>query len=101
MLADYRAKGGRIQHSEATDPFYISGASAPVGGQNRPGDGTVRAPVKNDSEEEKPNKPSDWAPKVRYVKTIILFLKYFFSAFITFELDAILRISSLTFSLLY
>lgn len=79
MLADYRAKGGRIQHSEATDPFYISAASAPVGGQNRPGDGTVRAPVKTDSEEEKPNKPSDWAPKVRYVKTIILFfLNIFF-----------------------
>ncbi|XP_029688466.1 1-phosphatidylinositol 3-phosphate 5-kinase isoform X7 [Takifugu rubripes] len=64
MVADYRAKGGRIQHSEATDPFCISSSSAPVSGQNRPGDGSVRAPVKTDSEEEKPTKPSDWTPKL-------------------------------------
>lgn len=71
MLADYRAKGGRIQHSEAPDPFCISSSSAPVSGQNRAGDGSVRAPVKTDSEEEKPTKPSDWTPKVRTVKNII------------------------------
>ncbi|CAN9498578.1 unnamed protein product [Ophioblennius macclurei] len=49
MLADFRAQGGRIQHREAPDPF--SG---------------TRAPVKADSEEEKPSKLSDmsWTPKL-------------------------------------
>lgn len=71
MLADYRAKGGRIQHSEAPDPFCVSSTSASVSGQNRSADGTVRAPVKTDSEEEKPTKQNDWAPKVRNTKNII------------------------------
>lgn len=79
MLADYRAKGGRIQHSEATDPFCVSSSSAPVSGQNRPADSTVRAPVKTDSEEEKPNKQNDWTPKVRSIafafRIFIHFLK--------------------------
>ncbi|CAG02599.1 unnamed protein product, partial [Tetraodon nigroviridis] len=64
MLADYRAKGGRIQHSEATDPFCVSSSSAPASGQNRAADGAAKAPVKTDSEEEKPNKQNDWTPKL-------------------------------------
>lgn len=71
MLADYRAKGGRIQHSEATDPFCVSSSSAPASGQNRAADGAAKAPVKTDSEEEKPNKQNDWTPKVRNMKTMI------------------------------
>lgn len=79
MLADYRAKGGRIQHSEATDPFCVSSSSAPVSGQNRPADGTVRAPVKTESEEEKPNKQNDWTPKVRNINTIIFHLEFLYT----------------------
>lgn len=66
MLADYRAKGGRIQQKEATDPFTNTSAVAPVSGQSRAGDAAVKPPVKTDSEEEKPNKQNDmsWAPKL-------------------------------------
>ncbi|XP_054870967.1 1-phosphatidylinositol 3-phosphate 5-kinase isoform X5 [Amphiprion ocellaris] len=58
MLADYRAKGGRIQQRGSSDPFSA--------GQNRAVDGPVKGPVKADSEEEKPSKQSDvsWAPKL-------------------------------------
>lgn len=70
MLADYRAKGARIRHSEDTDPFCVGCSSAPLSGQNRPADGAVKAPVKTDSEEEKPNKQNDWAPKVRDIEAI-------------------------------
>ncbi|KAM9346936.1 1-phosphatidylinositol 3-phosphate 5-kinase [Symphorus nematophorus] len=65
MLADYRAKGGRIRQREATtDPFSTAGAAAPVSG--RVVDTTVKPPVKTDSEEEKPSKQNDmsWAPKL-------------------------------------
>ncbi|XP_070693836.1 1-phosphatidylinositol 3-phosphate 5-kinase [Pempheris klunzingeri] len=61
MLADYRAKGGRIQQRAASDPF-----SSVVSGQGRVGDATVKPPLKTDSEEEKPSKQNDmsWAPKL-------------------------------------
>lgn len=73
MLADYRAKGGRIRQREATDPFNAASSAAPVSGQSRAGDTTVKLPVKSDSEEEKPSKPNEmsWAPKVSSVDTII------------------------------
>ncbi|XP_069388641.1 1-phosphatidylinositol 3-phosphate 5-kinase isoform X5 [Paralichthys olivaceus] len=66
MLADYRAKGGRIRQREAPDPFSSVAAAAPVGGQSRAGEAPVKAPVKADSEEEKPSKQNDmsWAPKL-------------------------------------
>lgn len=71
MLADYRAKGGRIRQREATDPFTTTNTAAAVSGQGRAGDATVKAPVKTDSEEEKPSKQNDmsWAPKVSSVET--------------------------------
>lgn len=61
MLADYRAKGGRIRQKEGGDPF-----SAAANGQSRATDAPVKQPVKADSEEEKPSKQSDmsWTPKV-------------------------------------
>ncbi|XP_036965806.1 1-phosphatidylinositol 3-phosphate 5-kinase isoform X1 [Acanthopagrus latus] len=66
MLADYRAKGGRIRQREATDPFNTASPAAPVSGQSRAGDAAVKPPVKSDSEEEKPSKPNEmsWAPKL-------------------------------------
>ncbi|XP_030285069.1 1-phosphatidylinositol 3-phosphate 5-kinase isoform X5 [Sparus aurata] len=66
MLADYRAKGGRIRQREATDPFNAASSAAPVSGQSRAGETTVKLPVKSDSEEEKPSKPNEmsWAPKL-------------------------------------
>ncbi|XP_051259692.1 1-phosphatidylinositol 3-phosphate 5-kinase isoform X3 [Dicentrarchus labrax] len=66
MLADYRAKGGRIRQREATDPFTAANTAAPVSSQSRAGEATVKPPVKNDSEEEKPSKQTDmsWAPKL-------------------------------------
>lgn len=72
MLADYRAKGGRIQQKETGDPFSIANTAAPVS-QSKTGDTTVKLPVKTDSEEEKPNKQNDvsWAPKVSSVETSI------------------------------
>uniref|UniRef100_A0A4W6F3X5 1-phosphatidylinositol 3-phosphate 5-kinase n=1 Tax=Lates calcarifer TaxID=8187 RepID=A0A4W6F3X5_LATCA len=38
MLADYRAKGGRIRQRETTDPFSIASTAPPVGGQSRAGE---------------------------------------------------------------
>lgn len=66
MLADYRAKGGRIRQREAPDPFSTASAAAPVSGQGRAAEAPVKPPVKADSEEEKPSKQNDmsWAPKV-------------------------------------
>ncbi|KAI3355654.1 hypothetical protein L3Q82_004246 [Scortum barcoo] len=63
MLADYRAKGGRIRQKEANDPFT---APAPVSGQSRAGEAAAKPPPKSDSEEEKPGKQNDmsWAPKL-------------------------------------
>ncbi|XP_054470988.1 1-phosphatidylinositol 3-phosphate 5-kinase isoform X4 [Anoplopoma fimbria] len=63
MLADYRAKGGRIRQREAVDPFSTA---AHVSVQSRAVDAPVRQPVRADSEEEKPSKVSDmsWAPKL-------------------------------------
>lgn len=80
MLADYRAKGGRIRQRDtptavAADIFSSAPASASAStststtaafnGQGRAGEG--KGPVKADSEEEKPSKQNDmsWAPKVR------------------------------------
>ncbi|XP_068428368.1 1-phosphatidylinositol 3-phosphate 5-kinase isoform X2 [Clinocottus analis] len=67
MVADYRAKGGRIRQREpaaaptavAADPF---GGAAPSG---RAADAPVKPPSRADSEEEKPSKLTDmsWAPK--------------------------------------
>ncbi|XP_062288288.1 1-phosphatidylinositol 3-phosphate 5-kinase isoform X3 [Scomber scombrus] len=64
MLAEYRAKGGRIRQREAADPFGSASAPAPVSG--RTVDAPVKLPVKADSEEEKPSKQNDmsWAPKL-------------------------------------
>ncbi|XP_067371389.1 1-phosphatidylinositol 3-phosphate 5-kinase isoform X4 [Channa argus] len=59
MLADYRAKGGRIRQREATDPFSTACTAAPVSGQSRMGEAAVKQPVKSDSEEEKPSKHND------------------------------------------
>lgn len=69
MLADYRAKGGRIRQRDAGDPFSSVGGGG-GGGASRAADAPVRAPVKADSEEEKPSKHSDmnWAPKVSSFK---------------------------------
>nr|XP_043871054.1 1-phosphatidylinositol 3-phosphate 5-kinase [Solea senegalensis] len=66
MLADYRAKGGRIRQRENSDPFCAPSVAAVVSGQSRGGETAVRAPVKADSEEEKPSKQNDmtWAPKL-------------------------------------
>lgn len=63
MLADYRAKGGRIQQRDTTDRFA---APPSVNGQSRTGEMQVKALAKADSEEEKPGKPNDisWAPKL-------------------------------------
>ncbi|KAL7385057.1 hypothetical protein ABVT39_014497 [Epinephelus coioides] len=67
MLADYRAKGGRIRQREVTtDLFGSAGAAAPVTAQSKAADAPVKAPVKADSEEEKTSKLNDmsWAPKL-------------------------------------
>lgn len=71
MLADYRAKGGRIRQREATDPFNTASTAAPVSVQSRAVDAQVKLLVKTDSEEEKPSKLNDvsWAPKVSSVET--------------------------------
>ncbi|KAM8855783.1 1-phosphatidylinositol 3-phosphate 5-kinase isoform 3-T3 [Spinachia spinachia] len=62
MLADYRAKGGRIRQRDATDPFC---AATPVSVQSRAPDALPRPPARADSEEEKPSRLTDgsWAPK--------------------------------------
>lgn len=59
MLADYRAKGGRIRQRDSTDQF----AAPSINGQSKP---ETKCPARVDSEEEKPSKPSDvsWAPKL-------------------------------------
>lgn len=80
MLAEYRAKGGRIRQREAAaDPFSSASAPAPVSGQSRTVDAPVKLPVKADSEEEKPSKQNDmsWAPKVSdgtFISGLILFI---------------------------
>nr|XP_046260042.1 1-phosphatidylinositol 3-phosphate 5-kinase isoform X2 [Scatophagus argus] len=66
MLADYRAKGGRIRQREVTDPFSSSNTAVPVSGQSRTGDAAVKPPIKTDSEEDKPSKQNEisWTPKL-------------------------------------
>ncbi|XP_034741700.1 1-phosphatidylinositol 3-phosphate 5-kinase isoform X6 [Etheostoma cragini] len=66
MLADYRAKGGRIRQRDATEPFGASSTAAPVSVQSRAVDAQMKLLVKNDSEEEKPSKLNDlsWTPKL-------------------------------------
>ncbi|XP_055361271.1 1-phosphatidylinositol 3-phosphate 5-kinase isoform X2 [Betta splendens] len=63
MLADYRAKGGRIQQREASDPFSTANA---VCGQSRVGEAPVKPAMRSDSEVEKPSKQNDlnWSPKM-------------------------------------
>uniref|UniRef100_A0A8D3D3X1 1-phosphatidylinositol 3-phosphate 5-kinase n=1 Tax=Scophthalmus maximus TaxID=52904 RepID=A0A8D3D3X1_SCOMX len=58
MLADYRAKGGRIRQREASDPFGAPSRAA--------AEAPVRHALKADSEEEKPSKQNDmsWATKL-------------------------------------
>ncbi|KAM8858019.1 1-phosphatidylinositol 3-phosphate 5-kinase isoform 1-T1 [Synchiropus picturatus] len=60
MLAEYRAKGGRIRQREASDPFNASQTNGHGRAEEQ------KQPVKADSEEEKPNKQNDisWAPKL-------------------------------------
>lgn len=71
MLADYRAKGGRIQQREVHDPFSTAYAAGAVSSQSRAGDATLRPTLKTDIDEEKPSKQSDmnWAPKVSSAET--------------------------------
>lgn len=77
MLADYRAKGGRIRQKEASDPFGSAGpaAAASGGSQNRAPDVPVKALGKADSEEEKTGKQNDvnWTTKVQFMdkKTLV------------------------------
>lgn len=61
MLADYRAKGGRIRQREAPDPFSSSSLVAPVSASTG-----GRTLLKTDSEDEKTGKLNDvnWAPKL-------------------------------------
>lgn len=61
MLADYRAKGGRIRQRETTDRF-----TPLISGQSKVGETPMKLPAKADSEEEKPSKQNDlsWAPKL-------------------------------------
>ncbi|XP_029937303.1 1-phosphatidylinositol 3-phosphate 5-kinase isoform X2 [Myripristis murdjan] len=69
MLADYRAKGGRIRQRETTDPYSSAGSWVTSTGQTRMAEREqevlVRPPVKADSEEEKPAGQNDmgWATK--------------------------------------
>lgn len=70
MLADYRAKGGRIRGKEASDPFGSAGPAASGGSsQNRAPDVPVKALGKADSEEEKTGKQNDvnWSSKVQFM----------------------------------
>lgn len=69
MVAEYRARGGRIQQREANDPFSISSTPASVVGQSKQWDAAAKPPLKTEGEEEKPNKQSDlnWTSKVSIV----------------------------------
>lgn len=72
MLADYRAKGGRIRQRETSDPF--NSATAAASSQSRGADIPGKPSVKSEGEEERPSKQSEmnWAPKVSNVRPIIL-----------------------------
>ncbi|XP_034021114.1 1-phosphatidylinositol 3-phosphate 5-kinase, partial [Thalassophryne amazonica] len=64
MLADYRAKGGRIQQREPVDPFINPGTGAfstgtSVTNHSRMGDAALRQPGKADSEDEKAVRQND------------------------------------------
>lgn len=63
MLADYRAKGGRIRQRDGPDS--LGSSQAPGSCPGRAGDASIKPPAK-DSEEDKLVKHSDmsWAPKV-------------------------------------
>ncbi|XP_039862667.1 1-phosphatidylinositol 3-phosphate 5-kinase isoform X4 [Simochromis diagramma] len=64
MLADYRAKGGRIRQKETHDPF--NSATAAASSQSRGADIPGKPSVKSEGEEERPSKQSEmnWAPKL-------------------------------------
>ncbi|XP_061547176.1 1-phosphatidylinositol 3-phosphate 5-kinase isoform X4 [Phycodurus eques] len=69
MLAEYRAKGGRIRQKEASDPFNAATAAGLVTGHNRTEEAPsppIKGPVKADSEDDKPTKQSEMnlAPKM-------------------------------------
>ncbi|MEQ2195284.1 hypothetical protein XENOCAPTIV_010183, partial [Xenoophorus captivus] len=59
MLADYRAKGGRIRQKETGDPFGSAGPAAAGSSQNRVADIPVKVLGKADSEEEKSGKQGE------------------------------------------
>ncbi|XP_061917588.1 1-phosphatidylinositol 3-phosphate 5-kinase isoform X4 [Entelurus aequoreus] len=62
MVAEYRAKGGRIRQREAGDPFNVV-----VNGQSKAEEtGPVKASMKGEGEEDKPSKQSEMsmAPKM-------------------------------------
>lgn len=66
MVAEYRARGGRIQQREASDPFgTVNPSAAAAGSQSRALDATLKPPPKSESEEEKSSKQADinWASK--------------------------------------
>lgn len=60
MLAEYRARGGRIEQREAGDPFSTSSP------QSRAVDAALRPPLKSDTDEDKSSRHTDvnWASKV-------------------------------------
>ncbi|XP_077435508.1 1-phosphatidylinositol 3-phosphate 5-kinase isoform X3 [Vanacampus margaritifer] len=69
MLAEYRAKGGRIRQREASDPFNAASVVDLVNGHTRTEETPsppIKAPVKADSEDDKPSKQSEMslAPKM-------------------------------------
>lgn len=77
MVAEYRARGGRIQQREASDPFGTlspSAAAAAAGSQSRALDAALRPPLKSDSEEEKSSRQADinWASKVNAAEAVMI-----------------------------
>ncbi|XP_037095960.1 1-phosphatidylinositol 3-phosphate 5-kinase isoform X2 [Syngnathus acus] len=62
MLAEYRAKGGRIRQRESIDPFNSANAAGLVNGYHRSEETPsplIKGPIKADSEDDKPSKQSE------------------------------------------
>lgn len=68
MLAEYRARGGRIQQREASDPFSTSSP------QSRAADVAPRPPLKSDADEDKSGRHTDmnWASKVKLMESLLI-----------------------------
>lgn len=68
MLAEYRARGGRIQQREASDPFSTSSP------QSRAVDAAPRPPLKSDADEDKSGRHTDmnWASKVKLMESRLI-----------------------------